>query len=48
MVVQGFELRAPTLARQALSLKPLASPVFVLVFFEIGSCELFSQVGFEP
>jgi hypothetical protein len=38
--VPGFELRAFTLSHPT-------SPIFVKVFFEIGSCELFAQSGFE-
>jgi hypothetical protein len=37
----GFELRAYTLSHST-------SPIFVMGFFEIGSRELFAQVGFEP
>jgi hypothetical protein len=41
LVVLGFELRAYTLIHST-------SPFFVMVFFKIGSCELFAQSGFEP
>jgi hypothetical protein len=38
--VLGFELRAYTLSHST-------SPIFVIGFFEMGSCELFAWVGFE-
>jgi hypothetical protein len=31
-----------------LHLEPLHQPIFVTVFFEIGSHELFARAGFEP
>jgi hypothetical protein len=33
---------------QGLHLKPLHQPFFVKAFFEIGSCKLFAQAGFNP
>jgi hypothetical protein len=39
-MVLGFELRTYTLSH-------CTSPFFVMGFFEIGSHELFAQVGFE-
>jgi hypothetical protein len=39
--VLGFELRAYTLSHST-------SPIFVKVFFKIGSCKLFAWAGFEP
>jgi hypothetical protein len=39
-VLLGFELRAFTLSHST-------SPIFVMGFFEIGSCELFALDGFE-
>jgi hypothetical protein len=32
----------------ALTLEPLHQPFFVLVIFEIGSCEPFARADFEP
>jgi hypothetical protein len=40
-LVQGFELRAYTLSHST-------STVFVMVFFKIGSQELFARAGFKP
>jgi hypothetical protein len=39
--VLGFELRAYTLSHST-------RPFFVMVFFKIGSHELFARAGFEP
>jgi hypothetical protein len=39
-VVLGFELKAYTLSHST-------SPFFVMSFFQIGYCELFSQADFE-
>jgi hypothetical protein len=39
--VLGFELKVYTLNHST-------SLIFVVVFFEVGSCELFVQEGFEP
>jgi hypothetical protein len=41
LVVLGFELRAYTLSHST-------SPLVVMSFFEIGSCELFAWAGFKP
>jgi hypothetical protein len=41
-VVLGFELRV-----RAYTLSHTTSPFLRWVFFEIGSCELFAQAGFE-
>jgi hypothetical protein len=38
--VLAFELRA--------YLEPLHRPLFVMGFFEIGSCEVFAWADFEP
>jgi hypothetical protein len=38
--VLAFELRAYTLSHST-------SPIFVMGFFKIGSCELFAQAGFK-
>jgi hypothetical protein len=40
VLVLGLELRAFTLSHST-------NPFFVKGFFEIGSCELFAQAGFE-
>jgi hypothetical protein len=44
----GVSIQGLTLARRAL--EPLHQPFFFFLmgFFEIGSCELFAEVGFEP
>jgi hypothetical protein len=43
LAVLGLELRAFTL-----SLESLHQPIFMMGIFEIGSCKLFAQAGFEP
>jgi hypothetical protein len=40
-VVLGFEFRAYTLSYST-------SPFFVMGFFEVGFCKLFTWAGFEP
>jgi hypothetical protein len=48
LMVLGFELRASHLLASCLPLEPLHQSFYVLIIFEIGSRELFAQVGFEP